>query len=493
MMNWGEAFTRQKKKATPLSNGVPPTLESKPWDDPIPLEDVPDVEAFPLDVFHDSVAKFLEETAAALACTVDYAAVPALVIAGASIGASRALEIKSGWEERPSLYAAVIAPTGSAKSPALKAAARPVYKQQAILHEDYKSRLSDWKEAGSKGKRPTEKLVYVRDTTVEKMGALLQENPRGFGMIEDELVAWVNRLDSYKSGKGSDRQFYLSAWAGEPVSVHRKTQDESIFVAHPFISVVGGIPPSLLADLRGQRYQHDGFFERILPSYPTPPKATGEDWRYVESDRQTGWAVILEHLRGLQMKDDVGGKRPFFVRLAATGRIEWERFTNRLAELLNDELLTESLRGNFAKHKGYCARLALIIHELRIANKDISEGDVDGESVKRAGQLISYFQSHARKVFQVIDADPRLREAKRVLRWLRDFANNANSAKGSKEISQRDLHRGVWGGSKSVEDGNSIILLLIRYGWMRQLPGEDKSGPGRKPGPRYEIHPTLFS
>jgi hypothetical protein len=420
------------------------------WDDPLPLGDAPNVEPFPLNVFPTSIAQFLHEAAAALNCPVDYLAVPALVIAGAAIGASRALEIKPGWDERPTLYAAVVAPTGSAKSPAQKTVARPVYAQQSILHEDYQRRLAEWKDAGKEGARPVETIIYVSDVTAEKTAEVLQQNRRGIAKIEDELVAWVNRLDAYKSGKGADRQFYLSAWAGEPVSVLRKSQEDPIFVAHPFVSVTGGLPPSMLADLRGKRHLHDGFFEGILFAYPAPPTAVGEDWRCIEPTRANEWAATLMHLRDLQMIDGEGGKRPRYVRLTTSGRRSWEQFTNGLAAQLNDEMISESLRGNYAKMKGYAARLGLILHFLRHVHNEVGEEDVDSDSLDRAAQLVTYFQSHACKVYAIIDADEKIADARRVLRWLANSLNCLNSLNGFKTISRSELHSKVFGGRRPI-------------------------------------------
>jgi hypothetical protein len=100
-------------------------------------------------------------------------------------------------------------------------------------------------------------------------------------MIElmQRLDAWSGRTstpgaseEEIQEAEGAlDRQFYLAAWAGEPVTVHRKNQEDgSVFVPHPFVSVVGGLPPDLLDRLRGDPGVSDGFLDRVLFSYPRP-------------------------------------------------------------------------------------------------------------------------------------------------------------------------------------------------------------------------------
>ena len=94
------------------------------------------------------------------------------------------------------------------------------------------------------------KRTVVEDTTVERFADILNENPRGVAQVKDELTGLVRGMDQYKQGgKGSDRQFYLSAWSNSPTTVDRKNRDEPIIVAHPFFSLIGGIQPDVLSDL----------------------------------------------------------------------------------------------------------------------------------------------------------------------------------------------------------------------------------------------------
>jgi hypothetical protein len=339
-----------------------------------------------------------------LSCPPDYLGVPLLVLAGAAVGASRALQVKPGWWERPSLYAAVIGPPGSAKTPALKAVARPYYAEQASLHEEYRRERKEH-EDDPNAPKPVEKVVYVADTTTEKLADLLQDNPRGVVVIRDELMAWITSLNQYKAkGAGADRQFYLSAWAGEPVSVHRKNQQAGpVFVGSPFLSVVGGLPPDLLPRLRGDQDMADGFFDRILLSYPDPGRAVGETWKCIPDDLTELWANVLHDLRELRPEPvPAGGVRPHYVNLTDCGKLAWERFTAALAADLNDDGLPDCLRGAWAKFKGYGARLALVIHLLRQVMGNVGGEDVDGGDLDKAAELVAYFQGHARKVYSVM-------------------------------------------------------------------------------------------
>ena len=60
------------------------------------------------------------------------------------------------------------------------------------------------------------------DCTVEKLGTMLDENTRGIGLLRDEITAWLRSMDQYRAQKkGTDAQFFLSAWSDEAVIIDR--------------------------------------------------------------------------------------------------------------------------------------------------------------------------------------------------------------------------------------------------------------------------------
>ena len=460
-----------------------------PWDRPIPLGDAPAVEPFPLALLPRTLAGFVHEVAEALPCPVDYVALPLLTLAGAAIGASRALQIKPGWQERPGIYAAIVAPPGSKKSPALRQVAAPVYAEQKRLLAIYKRQKIAWDEADN-DKLPKPKLstVFVEDITTESLAGVLQDNPRGVVIVRDELTAWVKSQNQYRAkGRGADRQFFLSAWSGEAVRVDRKNQEDGpLFVPHPFLAVIGGLPPDLLVCLRGENAIADGFLDRILFAYPEPLPATGEDWRCVSEDAREAWERVLKFLWALHPEaDDDGGTRPHFVRLDSTGRKAWEDFTHALANEVNADGFPPCLRGPWEKFRGYGARLALIVHLLRKATGEVDSEDVDGESLKRAAELVRYFQSQTRKVYAVLEADRDAEKAKRLLEWIHRERKT--------EFKSRDVWEDVKNRSEfpNVDALDAPLARLVKHQIIRPKPAQERSR-GRPPAPVYEVNPHVL-
>src|SRR5262249_41381880 len=147
---------------------------------------------------------------------------------------------------------------------------------------------------------------------------------------------------------------------------------------------------------------------RWLISYPASLPAKKEEWRVVNTWTTADWHMIVKRLLELEMITEVDQQRPLLVKLTTEGRKAWEDFTDRHAREVNDPDFPSYLRGPWSKLRGYCGRLALIIHEMRLAAGEDLDNDVDGESMQRAAQLIDYFKSHARKVYVLMDADPKI-------------------------------------------------------------------------------------
>lgn len=467
--------------------GPEPAPTAEAWEAPIPLAQAPEADAFPLRVLPDALARFVQDVALAKNCPPDYVAIPLLTIAGAAIGASRALEIKPGWRERPCLYAAVIGPPGSSKTPALRAVASPVYAEQDRRFGSYRRQRQAWDEddESRRGAPPRLETIYVSDITAEKLAGLLRDNPRGVVQIRDELTAWVEAMGEYKNGRGTDRQAYLSVWAGEPIRIDRKKEPDPIYVSHPFVAVVGGLTPSMLPALRGEHERWDGFIDRVLLAYPAPLPAKGEDWLCVDPEIAADWEATLHQLWELQPElTDNQESRPHYVRLTKSGRGAWEQFTAWLADEQNRDNLPDFIRGHLAKFRGYGARLALLLHCLRRVCREVTDEDVDAESVQRAGQLIGYFRSHCLKVHALLDSDPQIEDALRVLAWLeRERRVQFKRYDVFEDVKSRHFPK--------IEDLDPPLDRLEKHCFIRRRPAAPQ-GRGRPADPVFEVNPALL-
>lgn len=452
------------------------------------------LEPFPVEVLPAPLARFVREVSQALPCPPDFAGVPMLAVLGAAIGTSRVIQVKPGWEERPLLYVAVVADPGSRKSPALDKVTLPLREYQKRLHAEYEwarevywqelsqfeVELETWKLAGKKAARgkeppPEEKpatpeepvmaQIFTTDATLEALAVLLQKNPRGLIFLRDELTGWVHGMNQYKAGKGADRQAWLSFWNGAQVVVNRKSAKGPVLLEHPFVSVVGCLPPDVLGDLADERGREDGFIHRLLFSHPEhlPPYWTEA---FVTREAQEGYLKVFEALLRLSPSMDEEG-RSFSVAapFTVTGKEVFVGWANAHHEEQTELLFPENLRGPWAKLEGYCARLALILQECRYVIGEATGEAIDEISALGAVALMNYFKSHTRKVYSRLHVTREDKQAELALKWIQ---------KQGGKVTVRDLVTYRVAGIKTKTEAKNLLEDLEERGYGKVEEGEKR-------------------
>jgi hypothetical protein len=225
------------KKA--IDKPLPPPKETYVDDTPPPQDDV---EPFPVDIMPGCLKDLITQGAKATHCPPDFIAVFALVAIGSAIGNKVSIQIKSGWELKANIYMGLVAKAGTGKTHAQKIATRPMKELQKIMAKDYweefkeyERKVAQWevdctlaKKSGEakppKEEEPFMNEIYTSDATVEALAQMLERNPQGITIILDELTAWLNGLDQYRGGKGSDQEAFLSLWSGVTTKINRKSK-----------------------------------------------------------------------------------------------------------------------------------------------------------------------------------------------------------------------------------------------------------------------------
>lgn len=353
--------------------------------------------SFPVEVLPKQIQEFIEEAAESIVCPPDLVGLPLLVMLGSAIGNSRVIKIKEGWEEGALLYAASVALPGEKKSPAANAALRPIRKVQSQLMNHYKSKKNKSKDE-SKGLEPKLERTYVDDTTVEGLARVLNDNHRGLLVAKDELDGWVRSMDQYKA-KGSDRQFWLSAWSSSSVAVDRKSQDEPIMLDKPFVSIYGNIQPAILHELAGKR--DDGLLDRFLFAYPDSMVSR---WSDTELREETSSAImdLYIKLRGLSLEvDGYDDPLPTPVYFSDDAKELFKGLVNSHRKEMDRVGFPQSLRGPWSKLESYLARLSLILSLVRSTSEGRPER-IETDDVLGAKVLLDYFKVQTRKVYDLL-------------------------------------------------------------------------------------------
>ena len=99
-----------------------------------------------------------------------------------------------------------------------------------------------------------------------------------------------------------------------------------------------------------------------------------------------------------------------------------------------------------------------------------------------------YFLPHAKAAFGLMGANERSQDALRVTEWLAKRANceTVKTVKGVAVVNKRDIHAGVFGGSRSAEDVSAICGALCEHGYLRSA-----APAWRRDSQRFEVNPLL--
>jgi hypothetical protein len=453
--------------------GPNPTLELSDGTAQAVEDDVP---SFPLDALPQAFADYVAYVARLKVCPPEYVAVPLLVAAGSMIGNVVQIALNRSWVERAQLFAAIVGPPGAKKSPAISSALAPVRAIQQRLGDSYAKQLRQYKEAKaswdklSKAERegrdppvaPEYAHVMTNDVTVEKLAEILSKS-KGMLLSHDELATWVLSMDQYRSGKGADRQHFLSMWTGTSFKVDRKINPEPIYVKHPCLGIVGGIQPEMLSSLVDKHGRADGFMDRILWAFPDaiPGRWVDDDDRAIPD--LNGIFSALYDCYGITDLD--GNHVPLTLRFSAEAKEIWASWYDETEDDITEKRITPSLEGPWAKMPSQCARIALILHMLDGDNSSTVSAGI----LRRAIAIVQFFQGHARRVYAALAAEGGKDDGLRVMEHL----------KASGSATQTEISRKVFSGHWDAKRLNALLTDLEARGLITRRTEDGGGSKGR--------------
>jgi hypothetical protein len=230
---------------------------------------------------HPNLAEPIKKVSAWMGVDSEAVLTHLLPIAAGLINPNSRIVVKecTNFVEPCLLYSAVIAETGSRKTPLLNIPKAPLVKLQAEEDERYNADLKAYKkELDAYNHRPKEnkddeppvpphppREFYVDNVTVESLDEIKGFQPnKAFTMIKDELSGLFASHGAYKGGRGSDKESFLSGWGGGGVKKNRRSKDSRVSLARDSLSITGGIQPDKLRALFGDFTDAQGEWARFL-------------------------------------------------------------------------------------------------------------------------------------------------------------------------------------------------------------------------------------
>lgn len=284
----------------PLPDGLPPVKPLHPEMIPLPL------------------CGWLMDIADRMQIPPDFSAAAAIVALGSIIGRGCGIHPKrhDDWLVVPNLWGAVVGRPSLMKTPAVSEAHRHLVRLESEAREAYLNATQEFeidreiqkvtrsainddiKKAVKNGRsekieeareklqalaidEPKRQRFQTQDGTVEKIGELLNENPRGLLVNRDELIGWFRSLD--RDGREGDRAFYLEAWNGNRGFTYDRIGRGTMDIAALCISIFGAITPGPLSSYVYQANRggngDDGLLQRFqVFVWPDAPA----EWKNVD-------------------------------------------------------------------------------------------------------------------------------------------------------------------------------------------------------------------
>ena len=372
----------------------------------------------PLAVFPPDIRQLLRQASVSVKhAPIEVPLVGFLSLLTICVGRSRALEVKTSWQEAGNIYIALVGDSGVGKSHCFNVMLKPVWDEDFRRKQEWEAAMADYQQimdARSKDKsgsltEPRSKPVRVQrlieDANIEAIGQTMSENPRGLLWVVDELAGLIGNLDRYSSGKSDSgvKSRLISAYDSLPWKTSRSDRDKNQSSSATFLSITSTTQPEILKGLFSRRDALSGFLPRFIfiltkrrrPSFLTEEVFTG----------QPLLEMIAKHMLAWEMAQDSNGNpTPQKIKLSPEAYSLFEGWHNQKAgqaweregieQMISPKLTTQVLH------------LALLLHCLKAALEG-TDGltELTGETMREAIALGDWIGVHQMRVWNLLGLD----------------------------------------------------------------------------------------
>ena len=507
-----------------------------------------DLPPFPLEILPPWLRDFCEAVTTTMQTPPDLAGMLALSIASAACGRLFFVQPRAGWDEPVNVYTVTSLPPGSRKSPVFRAMTAPLVafeqdliaaaqdaiiratNERDILQQQLEAAKRDAAKAKSDGARelvdelsdrlkalelPAIPKLIVDDITPEALSSALAEQHGRIAALSSEGDLFAIMAGRYSSG-APNLGVFLKGHAGDPIRVDRRNRSE--VVHQPALTVGITTQPEVLRSFSANAaFRGQGLLARFF--YALPKSTVGQ--RQIETP-PIPEAVRMEYHAALRRllilpriwhSGNIGncGKLPRsdfwelgnisiinnidifnYLYINEIGNSHILKFQAWLEPQLGERGAMAGITDWASKLAGAVLRVAGLLHLASLAshNSHNSQNDarvIPAETVEQAISFAPYLLEHARAAYAEIGANPASEPARVVVRWIEKT--------GTTVFTKRDCWQGTRGGAiGKTDDLDPALEMLTEHGYIREEQREEqRAGPGRKPSPRYEVNPRVFS
>ena len=491
------------------------------WPEPTPLPNaLPPVDPFDADLLPEALRAWVMDIAHRMQCPPDFPAVAALVALSSLIGARAVVQPKArdDWQVVPNLWGAGVGRAGVKKSPAFSEALKPLNRLQAAENELWQAAHDAWQldckvavmqgdanEKKAKGMaakdpaaaralldpvdtpaEPVARRYIVNDTTVEKLGELMQQNEWGILSYRDELFGLLTSLD--KQGQEGSRAFMLQAYDGNQGYTFDRIGRGTVFIPRVCLAMIGGIQPGKIhgyvRDAVSGGSGDDGLLQRFgLIVWPdiSADFVHVDQWPDTQA-KQTAWAVF-DRLAALQPANDTEPVIWRFDDAAQALFVEW--LVPFEKEIRGDDL-HPAMVSHLSKYRKLIPALALLF---ALIDTPDSGGLIHERELIRALSFGDYLRTHANRLYAAA-VTPETTDAATLLSKIKAGKLLDKDGVILDTFTPRDVALKHWAGLDTPDAVRKAADLLASYDYLKLdvVKSGDAMGRGR-PSDRYTVNP----
>lgn len=431
--------------------------------------------AFPMEVFPLRIRRIIGEYLNHEGFNRDFFCGAFLMVFSAAMGNLWEARFTATMRVTPIIYLVLVGPPSSGKTPPLREAAKPLQKADREADKEYFRSMEEYerqlnmsrKERQEQGlpeipRKPPHKEIIVIDSTIEKLFGTIRENPHGILMCVNELNKLVSNLNRY--GNGSDEAYWIEFFDGNQVKYERKSTGDYVNLLRPYVSVIGGTQPGLLARMFGGEKETSGFTSRFLKIFPDITHIPKWGQEPISASVAGEWEdIISKVLKTPCGYDDNGEIIPQTVDFSKEAKEVLFKWEERIEAEWEDS--DTYMQGVCGKLKTYAVRFCLIIHVMRSVCDEAGEETIGGACAESAVKLAGYFLEMDKRVHNLVKAMPVDGVHQQLFEALPDNFTTAEAVMRGKELGMPE--RTV---KRFLSNGNGSYLKKDRHGVYSKKP-----------------------
>ena len=431
--------------------------------------------SFPLEIFPKAIRDIIEALEEYENYNVDFTSASFLTVFAAAMGNTWSVRFMTGWVSRPIIYMVLVGSPSCGKTPPLQQAVAPLLKLDGEYDMIYCKEMEtyrQWERMSAKQrekhslpeemKMPQRKCHVVVDSTVEALIGALRDNPRGVLIYKDEIDSLLSNFNRYN---GSDEGYFLSLFSGTPFKYSRKSNNEHIFLANPYCSIIGSTQPGRLDEQFGGKRMMNGFSSRFLKVYPEIDKMPSWNDTAMPDGVLEEWERIIRKVVAATPSTDQEGKATsielLFSQEAKLRVIQWKDEVNNKVYAETD---SDAVRALCGKLETYLVRFCLVIQIMHGICGESGMDEIEPGTAELAIKLTEYFRNMESRIAPEIEPgilDNRFTE---LLGNLRDSFTTAEAVREALQlgISESSVKR-------FLRDGGRGFVKKKSHGCYRKI------------------------